>query len=123
MAMAPHAMLGALDHISIELSRTRQSSEVSLSKEQCRPSSRKLQISSELGTTRKQASSSPELPEAASVCVSRLLPPGGAEQVFSLKFIASHETRMSSVHSSGKPAGARESLHVHGRLGFRDLAL
>lgn len=30
MAMAPHAILGALGHISIELSRIRQSSEVSV---------------------------------------------------------------------------------------------
>lgn len=92
---------------------------------QCPSSSRKLQISTELGTTGEQASSSLELSEVASVCISRLLPPGGAEQVFSLRLIAAHETPTFFVLASGKPAGAQESLHVHGRLvlEFRDLAL
>lgn len=74
--MASHAILSALDHIAIELSRTGQSSEVYLSEEQCSLSSEELQTSTELGSVESRPNSSSELPEAAPVRVPGLLPPG-----------------------------------------------
>lgn len=95
-----------------ELSRTRQSSEVSLSKERSvHPALRNCKSSRNLGQLESRLSNSPELPEPVFIhpCVQGSCLRGEAKQVFEPSLITPYVTQTSSVHNSKISADFLES--------------